>query len=530
MPTPTPQVTYAGVPLLLPDERLQAHLDRHWRPGPEWQHPGYTAPGLMHLPRPYPPEPTRPRLGVLRWPTGASRFGVYYGLADSDILAKLDAAAPYESQSYHLTLSDGIRSVSPVMYMLPPRPLATGAGNDLYLITLVDRRYFWPASGEITSFSNTPRYATWAALFDDLFAGYAGGLGNGLASLYTLDSVPAAYKSPSTRFNLEHLLYYTYPISVVADAAAASIGCRIIFGLDGSVRVIRPENARTLLDTQYNSFQSDRISGGRIPSNRLGSGLPSVQVLFPVDPASPGNYSPIVASPSIPALTTIFPNWSANSSGGVFNAQIYADLYASASASDRSAYAAQIGEDWYRWQSSDVEAVYQGIAPWAPTGMEDALEFEIGLGPDSATPTAATRVVRPPLGDWNIYGSPRPDQIDAKRWVQITGGSDAAGYSGYEISQTAPGTWTVNFSNPYSGIRRAPSNTPISPGTGPPAIRAGQVVSVVQNSIGILEIEAVDSLDVIQFTIYRYTMVSGNLIETPHTVTITGRGLTASVS
>jgi len=114
------------------------------------------------------PSPTSQdvKVGNYYYPTNASRWSVFRGLATSAMVKQMVAAAysggtnpqPFVMQSVpHGTPegSSGSYTVSTNMYMLPPRCIAETAGNlpGLYLVTLVDERYYWqwkPISGFLT--------------------------------------------------------------------------------------------------------------------------------------------------------------------------------------------------------------------------------------------------------------------------------------------------------------------------------------------------------------------------------------------
>lgn len=90
----------------------------------------------------------------LYWPSGASRFAVgYFFAAKSDLDAlRLQARTTpnsYDFQALPFSMDDGGTTIQTNLFMLPPRPLADisqwgGTTQDgLYLLTLVDERYFW---------------------------------------------------------------------------------------------------------------------------------------------------------------------------------------------------------------------------------------------------------------------------------------------------------------------------------------------------------------------------------------------------
>jgi hypothetical protein len=228
-------LSYAGVPLLAPDEPLLAwgrvNLDWSWLPG--WVERSWPGKGLarlgfgLHWPR----GPVE--VGKLVWPTGAQRWAHFHGVADSASL-DLIRAQVYQGGGYQaqpLTVSDGVTSVSPSLWMLPPRPLSQVAGAaGRWLLTLVCGRFFWwfrAAAVTITGGTTT---------WQDLYAA----LGSALGVSVAVDPIPAAYLKPAADLATQ---YEALP--PLLDAAAYSVGQRIVYGLDGSVRAWNADNSRS---------------------------------------------------------------------------------------------------------------------------------------------------------------------------------------------------------------------------------------------------------------------------------------------
>src|SRR5258707_1347925 len=140
-------LTYAGVPLLSPTKETADWVEKHISPNDThpWAEPltgknrsYYTITG-GNVERPI-------KLGTLYWPTGASRWAVGYFLASAgeigSIRQKVYASGSYVTQP--LVMDDGKRKITTNLWMLPPRRLAQLPNyNGLYLLTLVDDRYFW---------------------------------------------------------------------------------------------------------------------------------------------------------------------------------------------------------------------------------------------------------------------------------------------------------------------------------------------------------------------------------------------------
>lgn len=127
---------------------------------------------------------------------------------------------------------------------------------------------------------------------------------------------------------------------------------------------------------------------------------------------------------------------------------------------------------------------------------------------------------------------------DCRLWVEITGGTDAAGYSGTRKAMASPGSWlSYPAADPLTfdaTIFRAPSNTVTGPG-GPPDLEAGQVVEVVPSLTqpGYWETKGGSLQEVeIQFP-WSWQINTGSpctiTVATTKTLRITGRDLKADV-
>jgi hypothetical protein len=219
-------LSYAGVNLTAPSgEQIAWGADNlSWDWLPEWVERVWPGKGLTRLGfgLHWPKGPIR--LGSLVWPTGAQRFAHFHGIADSDSLAQIRAqvyaGGGYQAQP--LVISDGVTVVSPSLWMLPPRPLSQVAGPvGRWLLTLTDSRLFWwSRAAAITVTGGT---TTW----QDLYASLASALGITLA----VDPIPAAYLMPPPDLATQ---YEALP--PLLDAAAYSVGQRIVYGLDGTAR------------------------------------------------------------------------------------------------------------------------------------------------------------------------------------------------------------------------------------------------------------------------------------------------------
>lgn len=218
------------------------------------------------------------RIGDWYYPPTASRWSVFRGLATSTQVAQMlqqtggsNAATfvmqanPYapnhpdgDSASYTLTSN---------MYMLPPRPLGEHGGtfDGLYLITLVDERYYW---------QNTPasihpnQYSTWEGLISQI--------ANLLAVVVSHDPIPVVYGQPEIDSQLWTNAENT---PALLDAIAFNVGMVAVRALNGTYRLLTPRRSRTIV--QQNRGDVNRVwrtaggdlfnSGTKLPVGNLGA-------------------------------------------------------------------------------------------------------------------------------------------------------------------------------------------------------------------------------------------------------------------
>lgn len=280
-------LTYAGQPLLLDwDDQIANYLSRFipqayhtlFCPTPpaftngEWTPKDHIR---AHVGIPYAnwTPPTGLKLNTLYWPSGASRWG--YGLFLVDSL-RLDAIkANIETtgtQSQTLQMS-AIRwpqwsvEAEVAMFMLPPLQLPTtgpGHGDQLYLMTLVDQRYFWQwrDAGSLEIDEDD----TWLQLLYQLQ--------EQLDVTLNVDGIAGAYYQPN---QIEFSRSF-HNAAMLLDAVAWSIGKRVSVGLDGQVYLYGPDADSYRLTTNLES--TDFTAGGKGSSwhNQLPT---QIRVVFP---------------------------------------------------------------------------------------------------------------------------------------------------------------------------------------------------------------------------------------------------------
>ncbi len=398
------ELSYAGV--VLPNvtqdvwDRVDAYIAtkdlRDILPVQPW-----TSPRLYGAAIPTPPEMPEVRLGQFFYPAGASRWGVFYGIAGStQVTAMQNAAFPagiptannfvIQADAGTDTSSSGGRSTA--MYMLPARWLFSNSNallDDLYLVTFVDERYYFqfnPSSKlQISSAS------TW----DGIIAQLASNLGITLAFAPTL----ADYGQPAE----DSQLYSNFenPASLL-DAVAWNTG-RL---------VVRYYNGNYALQTPLDALKAATANRGTIT---LAGGAPLA--------AASGGY--VQSGPAIvPAnINVTFPKWVTgsgyvdNRNTGDVSRQSYGDVYqisvtlaqAVTTASYGAAFltsgtgtkvihdtarayyattdtsgvptngsllatlAQRLAADYVMAQLMGVDEVYQGIRQWNSEGADDVL-------------------------------------------------------------------------------------------------------------------------------------------------------------
>ncbi len=132
---------------------------------------------------------------------------------------------------------------------LPPRPLTqTPDGPNLWLLTLVDDRYFWWFKGAVLSI--TAGTTTWSQLYADL--------ATALGVTIDVDTIPSAYLKPDADLALS---YESLP--TILDVVSFSVGQRIVRQLDGTVRAWNAAAARDAVTTQLDALPvTAKLAGG----------------------------------------------------------------------------------------------------------------------------------------------------------------------------------------------------------------------------------------------------------------------------
>lgn len=293
----------------------------------------------------------------LTWPVGASRWGMFHGIILEENIPTLRRKyGPQTFKMHGLTVEDA--------YALTPIPLqqmGSGKYQGIYLLTVVDVRYWWwQYTGVIDS------QATWAALFTEL--------STLLGSAISHSTVDAAFLSPASDF----FSHYHY-LPLLLDAAAASIGRRVVMNYDGTVELL---TATESLDRATANREYGLRGGGVLKPNDFSLGLPaSFKLVFPRsdmgvisrDEHYAATYTPDVSIQRKlgtlrgTAVQTISSTAIAYYAGSLQNQTELDDLTDA------------LGEAWYRWQLAPYDMAIGGIYEWDSEGMHDVY-FEVANG------------------------------------------------------------------------------------------------------------------------------------------------------
>jgi len=404
-------ISYAGVKLNAPNKWLEDEIEskislRHVQQTVRKKQPSFME---SHWDRSGYGADQRIRLNVLNWPVGATSWAMFHGIVNGTRLQQIRTAAVTSGALVPQTLvmDDDRYKIEADLYALPPRPLFKGseASENLYLLTLVDARYWWQSWGLDITFSEG--VMTWSTLY----AAIASAIGATLSA----DTVPAAYGSPS-----RDILSLQYSAGSMLDAVASSVGHRIVRNLDGTVEAQRYPTSSALV---ANNLQYTARAGGKLEVFDLGGGTPGTfRAVFPTTWASVLQNSNVYASDV--SLASLGFDGQAVSGPGV---KTYRSTMVAAcpngggtptNAAEVDALATQAATDFYGWRQDGYDVVIPGLFPWN-------IEGQHGVEWSFRHDKAATRVYRCPLNDGpecgHHYGS---------------GGSLSLSYGGDAVSRS----------------------------------------------------------------------------------------------
>lgn len=346
------------------------------------------------------------RVGDWYYPTTASRWSVFRGLAtSSQVKAMLATTGGYLPKTFVMKVVPSSPANSPdtasnytlstSMYMLPPRPLGEDSGDwdGLYLVTLVDERYFFQGT---PSTLKPKAYSTWDSLIDSV--------ASDLGITLTYDSVPDAYGRPEPD---SHLWASQESSPLLLDALAFNVGRVCVRKLDGTYKLESVDNSVSLVGTNR---KTSRHAGGDLFYS--GTKLPAGSLRTSRNAAVPANYKisyPYYVRGDDPVPHFLNPRYEAPrpshwyedglgsvytltvpvSSGGPYvsgltgvsdqtvhdTAKALIDAESQTTPTNYSGLVAlglQTAQDFYGWQvGAALDEVYEGTVNWTPEGFHD---------------------------------------------------------------------------------------------------------------------------------------------------------------
>lgn len=449
-------IKYAGQNLLLEDPRgdLADFLDRHFSLDDLRLWGRYPAATLSPIRGPRSvkclslgipiinyPSPPPLRINSLYWPSGATRWACGLFLCDDPTLGKIQTAVTGESrESYEpqqLVLADstfdktiapdaftvdsqGNVALSVSMYMLSPRPISNVSSDSrLWLLPLVDERYYWR---DRTGTVNT---TSWTTYFDSLFSA--------LATESDIDTVSAAWGRPDPT---ELARDYQNP-AVLLDAAAHSIGRRVVRGIDGVTSV---DDSLFSSNLAHNNITQAGVEIAGADIDRLDEQFTpeKVAVIFRDPDDSDTLHKIEIDSASI-------------SSHAYFSGQkkvfftTSRDSFTSGGGSDPTAastnLATAIATDFIRIFNERYDRTYGGVRNWFPCGTDDYVMWSFGRRLKCGEYQAETRAISMPVDvgvdvnlcqcDDSATEDCAPPVIKTNKWGILT--DDTASYASCSV-------------------------------------------------------------------------------------------------
>jgi hypothetical protein len=411
----------------------------------------------------------RPRLrvGEFFYPSGCSRWAEYTGVATTDAALQMFAAAfPNGSavpKPFIMTVNG--KGVQTNLYMLPPKPLNAFSTLGMFLITLVDERYFATPTEQQVWNSGA---VTWSSYFQ--------GLATGLGITLTYSAIDAVYGIP----DLDSDLAYA-PLEnawLILESAAAMVGRTVCRNWNGTYELLTADEASAVKDENLASVDSALAGGdvfgeGATPTAAFGILPGSVSVSFPKvmkgswysQPITTHLPSPINASPyvyvkdigisDVEGYSGITGTDDSKAFRNTAKA-IYTDITSSTpdNQANLDALALQIAQDYYDFHFSGLDIVLLSIVDWEPDGLHDLIFT-------NNSEKCQTRVQCKPLNydiDQMCHstdGNPMPF-LEPGCWGVITGIASSPDSTGYHpcswIQQDPNKNLTPPWQNTANGI------------------------------------------------------------------------------
>ena len=415
---------------------------------------------VIPIPRPNWKFPTTPKLNTLYWPTGASRWAYCLLLADDDAKDAIANAGDSSNEAEPVVLefftgdieeaaSSGYSNVDEnvgvavEMHVLYPHPISVTTGENetnLWIIPLVDERYHWQWKN--VGAIGDEEIPDWETLITTI-ADFLGGAANTLEVPSDFDWMPDVEGKSSLNYA---------NAAVLLDAAAQSVGLRVVRQFSGDLEILSPDSAITNWDNSYTAATDDtlkqwsRLAGGEFQDPLSAATLPeTIEVLFQTD----GTLESV----------------NITDQGGVKytpgTSKLIRVPYVPDDFEDQTTLAEKIAFYFIGWQGRHGDITFAGVKAWDFGGIEDFLEIELGAFGRNGDPwSAQTRVkslpsnfgitsllssgevsggCQPQFVLW-IHGSPSGGSITLPVTVSTSGGDVTENVViAYDAGTVAPG-------------------------------------------------------------------------------------------
>ncbi len=416
------ELTYGGVPLCVatPDIAAWIELSISVRDALQWRLADWPVAVPTRRFWQFPTSLRSVKVGQLFWPTGAARWAQGHFLIWDRYLPRLRqqvyrGANQYEALPLVMDDAAGGR-VAADLYLLPPRPLAQlGRDEELYLITLVDERFFWwEKAADIPVDAGT---TTWSELLGLI----AAALGISL----DVDPISANYLYPAAGY----AAHYEY-LPPLLDACCWSVGQRFVRRQDGTCLSQNPASAKADHDAQL--ARGTRQAGGLFALDRRQTphDLPaiapqSVSVIFP---ETTGDVPTGAAYAETVLLTSLaLPEYAGvtGHAGSKLLHTLACRDSAGANAAEVLALARQTARDWYLWQLGRRDTKLAGSVPYELEGLTDHVEWVWN------SQECSTRIQR---GPWEDVGPLGHHSATAGSAVECCGGVSVVNIGGDDVT------------------------------------------------------------------------------------------------
>jgi hypothetical protein len=379
------------------------------------------------LPRMNFPPRWKVRLNSLYWPSGATRWAQFVGIVDSTtlktILQTVEGDGGQQNNPQQLVLCDSQFPQSQIqpdsfqidsknrvalsveMYLLRPRMLQTASGNvpGLWLLPLVDERYWWQyrtASPTVLNAQQTPTpNSLWGDLIDEIGVTDIGGVNR--------SQYDSNFPGPDA-FHWSR----KWALGPYLEAVACNLGMRVVRSIDRTVSLdIYSDSAQTLTQNisgaaPFTPFQ--QIAGGDFSStHRQGAQAATVETVFSQHPEDFCNttviggkvFNPVGGGPPFtvkgpPIMETDVQSTDVNEQSGGVGTPATKRYFTTAHTTDQTQatnLAQAIAKAYFGWQQSAFDYVFLGIKAWQQTGFDDATEWRLDWDPKAYDRITKTR-------------------------------------------------------------------------------------------------------------------------------------------